>query len=248
MASVIDLSGRTALVTGATSGIGRACAVQLAADGAAVIVHGRDAERGGAAVSEIEAAGGEARFIKANLADIAETRRLAEEAGPVDILVNNAGLLRLAPTAEFDLDLYEEILATNARAGFILVGALAPGMVERGEGSIINVSSQTQQLGLAGTAAYAGSKGAQLAMTRAWAAEYSGGGVRVNAITPGPTWTGDPAPKEFMERLAASTAVGRVADAEEIAQIVSFLASPRASYITGSVYPIDGGSTAIHNI
>lgn len=110
------------------------------------------------------------------------------------------------------------------------------------------VSSQSHQLGVGGGATYAGSKGAQLAMTRSWAAEYSRSGVRINAIAPGPTRTANSAPEEFMERLADPTALGRVAEAEEIAEIVAFLAGPRASYVTGGVHAVEGGSTAIHNL
>src|SRR5258708_4284531 len=169
-----DLQDQKALVTGATSGIGRAIALQLARDGAEVIVHGRDAERGAATVQEIVAAGGRARFVAADLSKPAEGRRLAKEAGDVDVLINNAGLA---------------LFGGNVRAPFLLVAALAPGMAARGRGSIVNISSMAGIIGLAGGAAYGATKAALASMTRAWAAEFSGSGVRVNAVAPGPVHT-----------------------------------------------------------
>ncbi|HEY3749670.1 MAG TPA: SDR family oxidoreductase [Pseudonocardiaceae bacterium] len=238
-----SLAGRTALVTGATSGIGRATAVQLAAAGAEVIVHGRDADRGEQVVAEIELAGGKARFIAADLSDPTEIRRLADEAGEVDVLVNNAGSSWFGPTADLDVATYDRLFDGNVRAAYFLVAALAPKMAANGGGSIINVASMAGTIGLAGGAAYGGTKATLTAMTRSWAAEFSPQGVRVNAVAPGPVFTAaDPA---LIEALGATTLLGRAARADEIAQVITFLASPAAGYVTGTTVAADGGRTAV---
>ena len=240
-----DLHGRRALVTGATSGIGRAVALRLARDGADVVVHGRDAERGRETVDAIIAAGGSARFVAADLGDTADTRRLAEEVGDVDILVNNAGISVWGATADFDVAAYDAMYASNIRAAYILVAALAPGMAERGDGSIVGVSSMAADIGMKGGAAYGATKAAVEAMTRAWAAEFSASGVRVNAIAPGPVYTPTPSGPEFIRALGETTAMDRASQPEEIAEVVAFLASPAASYVTGATVAADGGRTAI---
>jgi len=237
-----NLGGQRALVTGATSGIGRAVALQLARDGAEVLVHGRDAARGAETVQEITADGGEASFVAADLSDAADVQRLASDVGDVDILINNAGIARFAPTAEFDVSAYDNMFASNVRAPFFLVAALAPGMAARGHGSIVSVSSMAGGIGLVGGAAYGATKASLEAMTRAWAAEYSATGVRVNAIAPGPVYT--PASRRS-EALGETTPMGRASQPEEIAEVVAFLASRRASYITGATVAADGGRRAI---
>src|SRR5437879_1095689 len=135
------LQGSTALVTGATAGIGRAIAVQLAALGAEVVVHGRSAGRGAELVQEIENAGGNARFIAADLSDVDDVRRLAAEAGAVDILINNAGVYKFAATAETDDAFFDEHINLNLRAPYILVQHLVPSMAERGSGVVVNLST-----------------------------------------------------------------------------------------------------------
>ncbi|HEX6484575.1 MAG TPA: SDR family oxidoreductase [Ktedonobacteraceae bacterium] len=238
------LQDQKALVTGATSGLGRAIAFQLARDGAEVVVHGRDAARGAQTVEAIIAEGGRARFVAADLSDPADLRRLAEEVGDIDILVNNAGFSVFGATADLEVDMFDALFASNVRAPFFLVAAFAPGMAARGKGSIINVSSMAGQIGLAGGAAYGATKGALVSLTRSWAAEFSPSGVRVNAIAPGPVYTGGAAP-ERTEALGTTTLLKRAANVEEIAEVVGFLASPRASYITGAIVAADGGRTAI---
>src|SRR5712671_1309198 len=153
-----DLHGLRALVTGATSGLGRAIAFQLAQDGADVTVHGRDAGRGVQTVEEIQLRGGRARFVAADLGDAASIAGFAKEVGDIDILVNNAGFSVWGPTETFALASFDAMFAANVRAPFLLVAAFAPGMVARGNGSVINISSMAGRLGLAGGAAYGAPK------------------------------------------------------------------------------------------
>ena len=239
------LEGQRALVTGATSGIGRAVALQLAKEGAEVLVHGRDAGRGAETVQEITAAGGEASFVAADLTHATDVQWLASEVGDVDILINNAGISLFAPTAEVDVNAFDKMFASNVRAPFLLVAALAPGMAARGHGSIISLSSMAGGVGLMGGAAYGATKASLEAMTRAWAVEYSPSGVRVNAIAPGPVYTPTPSGPEFITALGETTPMHRASQPEEIAEVIAFLASPRASYITGTTVAADGGRRAV---
>lgn len=239
-----DLEGLGVLVTGATSGIGRAAAERLAQDGAELVVHGRDAAQGAAVVDTITAAGGKARFVAAELSDPASLDDLAEQAGPVDILVNNAGFAWFGPTADLDVETFDSLFAANVRAGYFLVAALAPKMAARGGGSIISLGSMAGQIGLASAAAYSATKASLAAMTRAWAAEFSPSGVRVNAVAPGPVLT-NATKRERLEAQGAETLLGRAAQPIEIAEVIAFLASPRASYVTGAVFAADGGRTVI---
>ncbi len=239
-----DLEGLAALVTGATSGIGRAAAEQLARHGAEVVVHGRDTARGSAVVDAITGDGGKARFAAADLSRPAGLDDLVKQAGPVDILVNNAGFSWFGPTAELDVATFDRPFAANVRAPYFLVAALAPKMAARGSGSIINVGSMAGQIGLAGGAAYSATKGTLASMTRSWAAEFSPSGVRVNAIAPGPVLTAGTT-LDRIEALGATTLLSRAAQPSEIAEVIVFLASPKASYVTGAVFAADGGRTAI---
>jgi NAD(P)-dependent dehydrogenase (short-subunit alcohol dehydrogenase family) len=237
---VRDLEGKVALVTGATSGIGKAAAIQLAAQGATVIVHGRDADRGAAVVAEIENGGGSARFVGADLGEPAEALRLAREAGDVDILVNNAGFAWFGPSAELDAKTLDQLFAANVQAPYLLVSVLAPKMVARGDGVIINLASRAGTVGQANTAAYGATKAALASFARSWAAEYGPAGVRVNAISPGPVYT-NAAEREVFDSLGETTVLGRAGQPQEIADVIGFLASPRASYITGTNVAVDGG-------
>jgi NAD(P)-dependent dehydrogenase (short-subunit alcohol dehydrogenase family) len=235
---------RVALVTGATGGIGRATAVKLGADGFTVIVHGRNGVRGADTVAAIEAAGGHARFAAADLSDPAEVAALASQAGEVDVLVNNGGFSWFGPTADLPTDVFDSLFASNVRAAYQLVAALAPGMAKRGTGSIISLDSMAGHIGLAGGAAYGATKASLTALTRSWAAEFSPAGVRVNSVAPGPVYS-DGANPELIQTLGATTLLSRGARVDEIAEVIAFLAGPKASYITGAVIPVDGGRTAI---
>jgi NAD(P)-dependent dehydrogenase (short-subunit alcohol dehydrogenase family) len=234
----------TALVTGATSGIGRAAALRLARDGWEVIVHGRNAGRGGDVVAAIEAEGGRARFVASDLSDLDDVRRLAEEVGAVDVLVNNAGASWFGPTADLDGPGFDSLFDGNVRSAYFLVAALAPDMAKRGRGSIINLASMAGTIGLAGGAAYGATKAAIASMARSWAAEFSPQGVRVNAVSPGPVYS-TLEKSDLIDGLGKTTLLGRGAQADEIAEVIAFLASDKSSYVTGSVLAVDGGRTAI---
>jgi NAD(P)-dependent dehydrogenase (short-subunit alcohol dehydrogenase family) len=243
-ARTTDTGLGTALVTGATSGIGRATALRLAGDGWEVVVHGRNAERGAEVVREIEAQGGRARFVAADLNDVGAVRGLIEEVGQVDVLVNNAGASWFGPTADLDEATFDDLFDGNVRAAYFLVAGVAPGMAERSSGSIISIASMAGQIGMDGGAAYGATKAALSSMTRSWAAEFSPRGVRINAVAAGPVFsTADKA--QFIEQVGATTLLGRGAQVEEIAEVIAFLASSKASYLTGATLAVDGGRTAV---
>ena len=240
------LDGSTALVTGATSGIGRAVALQLAQLGAEVIVHGRDAERGAKVVQEIQNARGNARFIAADLADADDVRRLAADAGSVDILINNAGVYKFGTTADTDDAFFDEHVNINLRAPYILVQQLVPGMAERGNGVVVNLSTVAAAIPAQMGGIYGATKAGVELLTRVWADEFGRSGVRVNTVQAGPTETpGTAAMPGLAEGLGALTTIGRPAKADEIANAITFLASPAASYINGAVLQATGGQQAI---
>lgn len=243
-ATLSPLRDQTALVTGSTTGFGRATAVQLARDGARVIVHGRDADRGQRVVEEIGEAGGDARFVAADLASLTEIESLLGRAGEVDVLINNAGFSSWGATETFDIGQFDAMYASNVRAPFVLVSAIVPAMAARGHGAVVNVGSMAGTVGLVGGAAYGATRAAVAALTRSWAAEYGPAGVRINTIAPGPVYT-RPEARQLFDDLGATTAMHRAAQPEEIAKVISFLASPQASYITGATIAVDGGRTAI---
>src|SRR5580693_2357945 len=245
-----DLAGTTALVTGATSGIGRAAALMLATRGAHVVISGRDATRGDEAVAAVRAAGGKADFVAADLGDPDSVRALARQAveiagGHIDILVNNAGVFPFGPTADAtdaDIDL---VYAVNVRAPFILVGELAPAMAARGKGAIVNVLTMVAHFGVNGMALYGSSKAALTLLTKAWAAEFGPNGVRVNAVSPGPTRTLGTEPMgSQLDVLASMAPAGRPAAPDEIASAIGYLAGDEASFVHGAVLDVDGGRNA----
>jgi NAD(P)-dependent dehydrogenase (short-subunit alcohol dehydrogenase family) len=246
-----ELTGRVALVTGATSGIGAATAALLAERGAHVLVAGRDAGRGDAVVAAIRARGGKADFLAADLGDTESARQLAREAvaaggGRVDILVNNAGIFPFGPTAQTTPEDVDAVYELNVKAPFHLVAALAPGMAERGTGAIVNISTMVAEYGMAGMALYGSSKAALNLLTKAWAAEFGPAGVRVNAIQPGPTRTeGTAALGDSLDGLATQSPAGRAAAPKEIAEAIAYLVSDAASFVHGAVLPVDGGRTAV---
>lgn len=240
----MELSSQTALITGGTAGIGLACAELLADEGASVIITGRDARRGEAAVARVN---GSVRFIQADLSDIESVRSLIEQVGDVDVLVNNAAGFPAALTVDQDVMSFEKTFDTNVRGTYFLAAGVVPGMLERGHGSIVNVTTMVASKGVAGASAYSASKAAVESLTRTWAAEFGPRGVRVNSVAPGPTKTEGVEAEwgDTNEELGRTLPLGRTAEPEEIAQAVLFLASPRSSFITGSTLHADGGGTAI---
>ncbi|MEY9929786.1 NAD(P)-dependent dehydrogenase (short-subunit alcohol dehydrogenase family) [Catenulispora sp. GP43] len=244
----VELTGKTALVTGSTGGIGRETALLLASAGASVVVSGRDAERGARTVQSITEQGGRARFIAADLTDLDSLRGLAEAAGDVDILVNNAAVFPGAPTTDQDVASFDSTLATNIRAPYFLTAALVPAMIAKGAGSIVNISTMATRIGMPGLSVYSATKAALESLTRTWAAEFSPAGVRVNTVAPGPTRTDmvlSTMGEDGAAQVGKTTLLGRVAAPREIAEVVLFLASDRAAYITGATIAADAGRTAV---
>ena len=241
----------TALITGGTSGIGRATAKKLAKLGIPVIVVGRNGKRGDETLAEIRAAGGKANFIASDLRNASSAREVAKRAvelgsGHVDILINNAGTFPFGPTDNTTEEEFDRVYSLNVKVPYFLVAELAPLMAKRGKGAIVNVSTMVADYGVSGMSLYGSSKAAINLLTKSWAAEYGPRGVRVNAVSPGPTRTeGTEAMGEGVEQLAAQAPAGRPATADEIAEAIVFLATDRSSFIYGAKLAVDGGRTAI---
>ncbi|MGY5010870.1 SDR family NAD(P)-dependent oxidoreductase [Streptomyces sp. 900105755] len=243
------LTGKTALVTGATSNIGRAIAEAFAAEGAHVVVSGRSAERGAEVVEGIRARGGRADFVRADLdGSAAASRALAEEAtrvlgGHVDVLVNNAGVYPGDATPATDEKTFDQVYAVNVKAPFFLTAAVAPAMAEAGGGAIVNLGSWIARLGVPVGALYSSTKGAMETLTRAWAAEFGAQGVRVNAISPGVVLAADAEHAGVAEAMMTGTPAGRMGTPEEIASAAVYLAADESSFVHGVVLDVDGGRT-----
>ena len=241
----------TALITGGTSGIGRAVANKLAQLGIQTLVVGRNEERGEKTIAEIRAAGGQANFISSDLRDASSARQVARRAielgnGHIDILINNAGVYPFGSTYETSEELFDKVYSLNVKVPYFLVAELAPLMANRGRGSIVNLSTMVADHGAPGTSLYGSSKAAINLLTKTWTAEYGGSGVRINAVSPGPTRTeGTDSMGEGLDQLAAEAPAGRPATADEIAEAIVFLATDRSSFIQGAKLAVDGGRTAV---
>jgi NAD(P)-dependent dehydrogenase (short-subunit alcohol dehydrogenase family) len=247
------LQDKTALVTGSTSGIGRAIAVAFAAEGAHVIVSGRDTRRGDEVVAAIRATGGEADFVAADLgggsAAISElaTKVIEAAGGQLDILVNNAAfLMGRTETIATTEALIDQALRVSVKAPFLLTAALVPQMVERGSGVIINIGSINGLVGMAGAALYGSTKAALHSFTKSWAAEFGPAGVRVNTVAPGPTLTERvEGARAIREAIIATTPSRTFSTPADVAAAVVFLASADAANIHGATLSVDGGFTAV---
>ena len=253
----MKLAGKVALVTGSTTGIGEASARALAAEGATVMLHGRDEARGSAVLAELRAAGAQAELTIGDVADAAFCTDLVdgcvERFGRIDVLVNNAGILPEGNALETDDETWMNCMQVNLNAVFFLSRAAVRHMVEADGGNIINISSEWGLNGEQGFVAYCTTKGGLLQMTRCMALDHARQNIRVNAVCPGEIHTqmvdnwlasegGDPA--ENLAKLASGIPMRRVAQPEEVANCVTFLASDASSYVTGSALSVDGGNNA----
>lgn len=242
----MSLEGRVAIVTGAGSGIGRACAIQLARDGAGVAVWDLDADGAAATVREIEDAGGRALACIGDAADAAQiavsTERTRAELGPVTILVNNAGITAFCRFRKIDEDAWDRMLRVNLKGPFLCTQAVIGDMLDAGWGRIINISSSSAQTGAPAMAHYAASKGGVIAFTKALAMEYAADGITVNNIPPGsvvtPMLESSPVDLETTAKIVPMRHLGKP---EDIAAACSYLASEAAGYVTGQTLSVNGG-------
>jgi NAD(P)-dependent dehydrogenase (short-subunit alcohol dehydrogenase family) len=244
------LADRTALVTGSTSNIGKAIAVRFGAEGARVVVTGRDSTRGEEVVRSIRETGGEATFLAHSLGGSVEgSAALAAQAtsayGSIDILVNNAGIYPPGDTLSIDGETFDRIMGVNVKAPFFLTAALVPPMAARGRGVVINLGSWGARLGLPMGTAYASTKGAMETLTRAWAAEFGALGVRVNAISPGVTFEESHPVADIAGPMMATTPLGRLISPDAVARAAVFLASDESADIHGTVLDVDGGRSSV---
>jgi len=245
------LLGRTALVTGSTSNIGRAIATAMAREGAHVVVSGRDRGRGAAVVDAIRATGGRADFVAADLdGSRAASHELAATAadllgGQIDVLVNNAGIFPGTATLETDEATFDAVYGVNVKAAFFLTQAVVPLMTAHGGGAIINLGSWVARLGIGTGGLYASTKGATETLTRAWSAEFAARGIRVNALSPGVVREGGHDPADPAAVMMAGTPAGTVGTPDAIAAAAVFLASDEAAFVHGTVLDVDGGRTGV---
>ena len=256
----MNLAGKVVLVTGASSGIGAAVARAAAAAGAALLLSGRSRDRGAGVARDIAAAGGRAEFLAGDLTDPAFADRLVEAAadrfGRLDVLVNNAGIIHRATVDRTTDAQWHETMAVNLHAVFYLSRAAVRRMQRQGGGgAIVNVASDWGLVGGRDALAYCASKGAVVQMTRAMALDHAEENIRVNAVCPASVdtpmlrWSadlfkGDKSVEETLEDWGKMHPVGRVARPEEVAEVIVFLAGPRASFVTGGDYKVDGGMLA----
>jgi len=246
-----SLEGRTAFVTGASRGIGRSIALALAKAGAAVACAARALEEVKSAAAEIESAGGRACGLRLDVThgvQITDAVKNAEEAlGPIDILVNNAGVTLEKKTVDVTDDDWDAVLATNLTSMFHCARAVAPGMIARGRGKIINVGSMYGRLGVPRYAAYCASKAAVDGLTRSLATEWARHGIQVNCLAPGYMNTGIPraalADPDTRERFLSKVPARRLGEPVEAAALAVYLASPASDFMTGQTVYLDGGQT-----
>ncbi len=244
----MDNNGKIALVTGASKGIGKACAVRLAADGFTVIInYSRSDAEAAAAVAEIEAAGGKAKAIKADCANLEQVqdmfKQISDEFGRIDVLVNNAGIVRDGFLMTLDTETLDKCFDLNVKGYFYCAQQAVVKMFSQKSGVIINMSSVSSKMALAGQTVYSATKGAINSFTQVMAKEYGRKGIRVNAICPGFIYTEmvEQLPEDKKKEYLTNVPMRRFGDVSEVAGLVSFLASDDASYITGQCIVLDGG-------
>jgi NAD(P)-dependent dehydrogenase (short-subunit alcohol dehydrogenase family) len=247
------LANKVALVSGAAAGIGRGIALKFAAEGASVGVLDLNLEPCQKVVAEIEAKGGKALALEADVRDERSVTRavkaLGEAFGTITVLVNNAALMPSGIIHETSPEAFDSCFAVNVRGAYLLSRAVLPGMLEVHSGSIIHMASVTGLLGLPGIAAYSASKGALIALTRAMSTDYARQGIRVNAISPGTIDSpmlhnfvaAQSHPDYFRQAFDEMHPIGRVGTIDEVANVFVFLASDEASFVTGANYTVDGG-------
>ena len=244
---MIDLTGKSAIVTGATRGIGRAIATTLGAAGASVVCNGRNEALLNAVVAEICGAGGRAEAVAGD-ADTAETgkelvARAIESFGQLDVVVCNAGITRDNLFVRMKQDEWDDVIRTNLTGPYLLLRAAARPLMRQRSGSIINISSVTAQIGNAGQANYTAAKGGLNSLTRSLARELGPRNIRVNCVAPGLIRTEmlDKVPDEMLDKLKSQVPLSRLGDPNDVAAMVAFLASDLANFITGQIFAVDGG-------
>jgi NAD(P)-dependent dehydrogenase (short-subunit alcohol dehydrogenase family) len=250
------LNGKVALITGGTSGIGSATAERFAAEGAAVVITGRNAERGEQLVATITANGGEALFIRSDVRFSEQCRQAVEQTlerfGKIDVLFNNAGVFHPKSIPECTEEEWDETIDSSLKGAFLMSKYVLPSMIEQGSGSIIHTSSGWGILGGDKAAAYCAAKGGLIVMAKAMAIDHGPDGIRVNCVCPGDVLTPmlpDDAEKRGMSwddyaAGASERPLGRIGEAGEIADAVLFLASDESSFVTGESLVVDGGGVA----
>jgi len=245
--SIFGLGGRTALVSGASQGIGRTIAAVLAKQGARVVVAARNEEKLAALVAEIEAAGGSARALALDLARAGELgerlKSLPEEWRDVEILVNNAGITADGLLARMSLEQWQSVLDTNLTGTFALTREMVRGMIRKRWGRVITISSVVGLMGNAGQANYAAAKAGLIGFTKSLARELASRGITANAVAPGFVETAmtDALPEAVRDKMLGDIPLGRFGTAEEVAAAVAYLASDEAAYVTGQVLNVSGG-------
>lgn len=252
--ALFDLTGRTALVTGSSQGIGRTLAEGLAGAGATVIVHGRDAAKAAAAADEI--ASGVGRPVHSAVFDVTDSgavdagiQALEDEHGAMDILVNNAGIQRRAPITEFRDEDWTDLVSTNLSSVFYVSRRVARGMVSRGSGKLIQIGSVQSQLARPGIAPYSATKGAIAMLTKGLCADLAPHGIQANAIAPGYFDTeltrALVADERFSEWVRGRTPAGRWGRTSDLVGAVVFLAGAASDFVNGQTLYVDGGMTAV---